>query len=67
LLCGSVTTAIDSTGVGDPNVEELQGGADNYVGAKDEGKPDDCVMALALAVEIFVRRLTRKLHKSRGR
>jgi hypothetical protein len=34
LLCGSVTTAVDSTGVGDPIVEELQSKQDNFIGFK---------------------------------
>jgi phage FluMu gp28-like protein len=52
LLCGSVTTAIDSTGVGDPIVEELQGGGDNYIGVKFTQQSKQMLMeGLAVAIQ----------------
>lgn len=52
LLCGSVTTAVDSTGVGDPIFEELSGGKSNYISFKFTPQSKQMLMeGLAVAIQ----------------
>ena len=55
LICGATTTAIDSTGVGDPIVEELQAGAgehSNFQGFKFSSQSKQMLMeGLAVAIQ----------------
>jgi hypothetical protein len=52
LICGSTTTAVDSTGVGDPIVEELQTNADNFIGYKFTQQSKQMLMeGLAVAIQ----------------
>lgn len=51
-VCGYTPTAIDSTGVGDPIVEELQSGTDNFTGYKFTAASKQMLMeGLAVAIQ----------------
>lgn len=52
LICGSITTVVDSTGVGDPIVEELQEGRSNFEGFKFTAQSKQMLMeGLAVAIQ----------------
>lgn len=52
LICGRVTTAVDSTGVGDPIVEDLQAEGDNFIGFKFTQQSKQMLMeGLAVAIQ----------------
>ncbi|MGL6349734.1 MAG: terminase large subunit domain-containing protein [Aeromonas sp.] len=52
LICGRVPTVVDSTGVGDPILEQLQAGTDNFKGFKFTQASKQMLMeGLALAIQ----------------